>query len=196
MTSYDGKPACTCQVLWLTTFSKLLALLKMPPLSIAQLIGNAPASKGRHLGGGNIDWWSVNVELARLARQYGGLAMIRDGSRDSFDNNQHTHVYLVGCPHMSAGAKSDMAEVLRGGDGLVGDVPDDPRLAGAYVPGRTWEQGVALMKTYIRKAELDAKIAAERERVKARNVEIAALRDDNSKSRNKIARWVEIRDSL
>lgn len=151
MLMYAGKPACPCQVRWLTTFSKLLAILDMPPLVIAQLIGNAPASKGRHLGGGNIDWWSVSVDLARLARQYGGLAMIRDGSRDSFDDNQHTHVYLVGCPHMSVGAKSDMAEVLRGGDGLIGDVPDDPRLADAYVPGRTWERGVVLMEARIEK---------------------------------------------
>ena len=49
--TYDGKPACTCQVRWLTVFSQLLALLGMPPLRIAQLIGNAPASMGRHLGG-------------------------------------------------------------------------------------------------------------------------------------------------
>ena len=156
--TYDGKPACACQVRWLTVFSRLLVILNLPPLVIAQLIGDAPASKGRHLGGGNIDWWSVAVTLARLARQYGGLAMIRDGSRDSFDDNEHTHVYLVGCPHMSPGAQSDMAEVLRGGDGLIGDVPDDPRLAGAYVPGRTWSQGVELMLAFIREAERQEKI--------------------------------------
>ena len=139
-------------------FRSLLALLGLPPLRIAQLIGNAPASQGRHLGGGNIDWWSIDVDLARLAREYGGLAMIRDGSRDTFGNNQHTHVYLVGCPHMSPGALSDMAEVLRGGDGLVGDVPDDPRLAGAYVPGRTWSEGVVLMQARLREAAIDEKI--------------------------------------
>jgi hypothetical protein len=144
-TTYKGMPACECQVKWLTAFERELADLKMPKLEIAQLIGNAPASAGRHLGGGNIDWWTTDVKTARLSRENGGLAMIRDGSRDSFDNNQHTHTYLPGCPHMSDGAKRDMAEVLRGGDGLIGDVPDDPRLKGAWKQGDAWQKGVARM---------------------------------------------------
>lgn len=144
-TTYDGKPACECQVQWLTAFERELEDLKMPPLTIAQLIGNAPASAGRHAGGGNIDWWTTDVATARLARSNGALAMIRDGSRDSFDDNKHTHVYLPGCPHMSEGAQRDMAEVLRGGDGLVGDVADDPRLRGAWIPGDTWRKGVRRM---------------------------------------------------
>lgn len=143
--TYQGKPCCACQLEWLTVFQQELAARGLPPLQIAQLIGNAPASAGRHLGGGSIDWWSVDVATARLAREFGGLAMIRDGSRDSFDNNKHTHTYLVGCPHMNVGAKSDLAEVLKGGDGLVGSTPDDPRLKGAYT-GLTWKQGVTEMK--------------------------------------------------
>lgn len=145
-TTYYGLPCCPCQAEWLAAFARELADLKMPPLQIAQLIGDAPASQGRHLGGGNIDWWTVDVATARLARKCGGLAMIRDGSRDSFDNNKHTHVYLPGCPHMSAGAKRDLDEVLKGGDGLVGSVPDDPRLAGAWKQGDTWRKGVLRMK--------------------------------------------------
>lgn len=150
---YAGMPACPCQVQWLTAFARELADLKMPALQIAQLIGDAPASQGRHLGGGNIDWWTVDVATARLARSNGGLAMIRDGSRDSFDGNKHTHVYLPGCPHMSDGAQRDMAEVLRGGDGLVGDVADDPRLRGAWIPGDTWHKGVRRMNRRAKERE-------------------------------------------
>lgn len=144
--TYDGKPCCACQHEWLTVFQRELADRGMPPLQIAQLIGDAPASAGRHTGGGNIDWWTTDVRTARLARKNGGLAMIRDGSRDSFGKNKHTHTYLPGCPHMSDGALRDMAEVLRGGDGLVGDVPDDPRLAGTWKPGDTWSKGTRRMR--------------------------------------------------
>ena len=144
--TYKGLPACSCQVEWLTVFERELADLKMPPLKIAQLIGDAPASAGRHLGGGNIDWWTVDVKTARLARENGGLAMLRDGTRDSFDNNKHTHVYLPGCPHMSIGAQRDLQEVLAGGDGLIGNVPDDPRLKPSWIPGDTWQRGVKRMK--------------------------------------------------
>lgn len=146
MTTYAGKPACECQVRWLTAFERELEDVGMEPLTIAQLIGNAPASAGRHAGGGNIDWWTTDVATARLARENGALAMIRDGSRDSFDNNKHSHVYLPGCPHMSDGAKRDMAEVLAGGDGLVGSVPDDPRLRGTWTKGDTWQKGVRRMQ--------------------------------------------------
>lgn len=169
--TYAGKPCCTCQATWLTAFERELAAEALPPLTIAQLIGNAPASAGRHLGGGSIDWWTVDVATARLARSLGGLAMIRDGSRDSFDDNQHTHTYLPGCPHMSDGAKRDLAEVLRGGDGLIGDVPDDPRLADAWTRGDTWQQGVARMNARALRRRRIAKIEkARRRRAKARAV--------------------------
>lgn len=144
--TYQGLPCCACQLEWLTAFNAELAARGMKQLEIAQLIGNAPASAGRHLGGGNIDWWTVDVATARLARRFGGLAMLRDGTRDSFDNNKHTHCYLFGCPHMSDGARRDMAEVLTGGDGLIGSVPDDPRLTGAW-KGVTWQNGVKEMKS-------------------------------------------------
>lgn len=154
---YQGKPCCQCQLEWLTAFEKILRLRGLiggsSRLALAQLIGNAPASAGRHLGGGSIDWWSVDVGIARCAREFGGLAMIRDGSRDTFDDNQHTHCYLVGCPHMSPGAVSDMQEVLRGGDGLVGSTPDDPRLRGAYKPGTTWQMGLKAMNLELRRHE-------------------------------------------
>lgn len=169
--TYRGLPCCYCQAQWLTAFERELAAQNMPPLQIAQLIGNAPASAGRHLGGGSIDWWTVDVATARLARELGGLAMIRDGSRDSFDNNQHTHVYLPGCLHMSDGARRDMAEVLRGGDGLIGDVPDDPRLAGAWTKGDTWTKGLARMNARELRRRRIVKIEKARaRRAKARDV--------------------------
>lgn len=169
--SYAGLPACTCQVQWLTAFERELGVLGLSPLTIVQLIGSAPASAGRHLGGGNIDWWTVDVETARLARSLGGLAMIRDGSRDSFDENKHTHTYLPGCPHMSDGAKRDLAEVLRGGDGLVGSVPDDPRLLGAWTKGDTWQQGVVRMNA----RELRRKRVAKIELARARRAKARAV---------------------
>lgn len=161
--TYGGRPCCECQLRWLTLFEKIVKLAKLPRIDVAQLIGNAPASNGRHLGGGNIDWWSINVATARLARSFGCLAYLRDGTRDGFDDNKHTHGYLVGCPHMSDGAKSDLKEALAGGDGLVGNVPDDPRLAGAYVPGTTWEKGVAAMEAILEREE---KIRLAEKRVK------------------------------
>jgi hypothetical protein len=151
--TYRGLPCCSCQAEWLTAFEQELADLDMPQLKIVQLIGDAPASAGRHHGGGNIDWWNIDIATARLARENGGLAMLRDGSRDSFDNNKHSHVYLPGCPHMSEGAERDLSEVLAGGDGLVGSVPDDPRLAGAWTKGDTWRKGANRMKRRQRKRQ-------------------------------------------
>jgi hypothetical protein len=49
---------------------------------------------------------------------------------------------------MSDGAKRDMAEVMNGGDGLIGSVPDDPRLRGTWKTGDTWQKGVQRMKGY------------------------------------------------
>lgn len=175
--TYGGRPCCPCQMRWLTLFEQVLARTGLPPLRIAQLIGDAPASAGRHLGGGNIDWWNLDVATARLSRQFGGLAMLRDGTRDSFGSNKHTHVYLVGCPHMSAGALSDMKEVLAGGDGLVGSVPDDPRLHDAWRKGDTWVQGAERMTAWLAKEAREDRLRAE----------IAAA----EKRQSKWKRWLE-----
>lgn len=141
--TYRGRPCCACQAAWLPVFEKELVDLGLikKELTIAQLIGGAAASAGVHTDGGMADWWETDVEIAKVARQMGAPATwLR--TTGSFANNRHTHSGLRGCPHMNASARAQITEVDAGGDGLLGDAPDDPRLK-AFVNKRTWREGVA-----------------------------------------------------
>ncbi len=45
---------------------------------------------------------------------------------------------LIGCPHLHAQGLAQIREAYAGGDGLLGDVPDDSALHAALWPKRTW----------------------------------------------------------
>ena len=141
-TTFRGLPACTCQVAWFPVFERELrarGIIKQS-LTLAQLIGAAEASAGTHSGGGAADWWETDIRIAQVARELGAPATW-PRTTGSFATNKHTHSVLRGCPHLDPGAAAQIAEVDRGGDGLVGAISDHPELK-RFTNKRTWQQGI------------------------------------------------------
>lgn len=142
--TYRGLPCCSCQAEWFPAFEEELREqgIITGVLTLAQLIGDAEDSAKVHTGGGCADWWETDIRISQVARSMGAPATWpRTGARDSFDDNRHTHSGLRGCPHMAPGALAQIREVDRGGDGLLGDVPDHPDLRN-FVNRRSWKQGI------------------------------------------------------
>jgi hypothetical protein len=142
-TTFRGHPACACLAEWLRPFEAELKArgLIENTIDVLQLIGLAEASELVHSTGGAADIRQIHWRVSFVARQMGAVAWPR--VTGSFADNQHTHLVLVGCPHLHQQARDQITAAFQGGDGLLGDVPDDPRLAAALVPGRTWRQGIA-----------------------------------------------------
>ena len=141
--TFRQRPACPCLAAWLPPFEaelKARGLIKVS-IDIAQLIGHAPKSGDVHSTGGAADIWQTDWRVSRVARHMGAVAWPR--LTGDFADLQHTHMVLVGCPHAHPDARAQITAAFQGGDGLGGNVPDDPRLADALVPGRTWRQGIA-----------------------------------------------------
>lgn len=139
---YDGKPCCPCDAAWLPALNEELIEqgITTKPLTIAQLIGTAKASALVHSTGGAGDCWETDERIAYVMRQMGAVAWPR--VTGSFATNRHTHWVLIGCPHLHPQGKSQITEAYRGGDGLLGDVPDDSALHAALWPARSWRQGI------------------------------------------------------
>lgn len=153
---FRGLPACECLAAWLPAYEaelKAQGLIKVS-IDIAQLIGMAKASALVHSTGGAADIWQTDWRCSAIARQMGGIGWPR--VTGSFARAKHTHIVLVGCPHLHQQGRDQIAEALRGGDGLQGDVPDDARLVAALVPGRSWQQGIAWHRRQERLRKLKA----------------------------------------
>lgn len=169
--TYRGLPCCTCQAEWFPAFEAELVARGLPVPRLMQLIGDAKASAKVHTSGGCADWDSIDVEIAAVARMMGAPATwVRDGSRDSFYDNQHTHSGLRGCVHMASGGLAQIKEVDVGGDGLLGGVADDPRLRD-FLNRRTWRQGIEWHRLQdLRRARIAKIEKARARRAKARAV--------------------------
>lgn len=142
MTTFRGKPACTCLATWLPVFERELQRhgFLSGPLKIYQLIGDADASGGTHSTGGAFDI----VDLPgrgdlRIARDMGADATWSRTKAQGFMS--HIHGVLRGCPH-NLPARYQIAAVDKGGNGLgrggMGGTDDGPR----PLSGRTWRQGI------------------------------------------------------
>lgn len=107
------------------------------------------ASSDTHAGGGALDHRKGSDAETKLWRQCGVADWQRGSPEDPFFSD-HNHGIWQGCPHLSDGAKRQVAEYRNGQDGLAGDGTDDsPRVAPI-----TWQaaydryvkqQGVPLM---------------------------------------------------
>lgn len=176
---FRGLPACECLAEWLPPFEaelKARGLIKVS-IDIAQLIGMADASALVHSTGGAADLWQTDWRVSWVARRMGAMSWPR--VLRSFARNQHTHLVLIGCPHLHQQGLDQIAEGLRGGDGLLGDYPDDARLVAALVPGRTWRDGIAWQKRQARRRALTRMIQAGKVRLekwKAERADLRALR--------------------
>lgn len=139
---FAGKPCCPCDAEWLPALNEELIEqgIITKPLTIAQLIGMADASALVHSTGGAGDCWETDERIAYVMRQMGAVAWPR--VTGSFAANRHTHWVLIGCPHLHAQGLAQIREAYAGGDGLLGDVPDDSALHAALFPKRTWRQGI------------------------------------------------------
>lgn len=159
-----GKPVDQCLLEWVPAFEEELREqgIITDRLNWAQFIGEADASALTHSWGGVADCWEIDPVIAKVARQMGAVAHPRTAG--SFANNKHTHLGLIGCPHMHPQARAQIAETYAGGDGLLGDVPDEVWLHQWLYPKRTWQQGIA----WHREQQLRRRRLAKLEKARAR----------------------------
>lgn len=100
------------------------------------------ASAGTHDGGGVLDLVQVSDATIRLLREAGAAAWHRTPAQGFI---HHTHMVLVGCPHVSSGAAHQVAEYRAGRNGLAGRGRDD----GPRVTIRTWREGITWMQSQL-----------------------------------------------
>lgn len=140
---FRGFPACPCLAAWLPVYERQLQLrrLLVGRLSIFQLIGDAPASKGIHAKGGAFDLMDLPGKLdLDVGREMGADAYWTRTPGQGFP--LHNHGVLRGCPHnLPARYQIDAVDAGFNGLGLNGrGGPDDgPR----PLSHRTWRQGLA-----------------------------------------------------
>lgn len=139
---FRGLPACECLAEWWPPFEEELREQDIieSTLTVAQFIGMAAASALVHSKGGAADVWETDERISFVARQMGAVSWPR--VTGSFAKNRHTHLVLIGCPHLHQQGLDQIKEAYAGGDGLIGDVPDDSALHAALWPKRTWRQGI------------------------------------------------------
>lgn len=138
---FRGHPACPCQAAWLPVFERNAQRLGLisGPLTIYQLIGNAPDSAGVHATGGAADW-ETHDGLVRLARDMGADATWHRVAGQAGPTD-HTHSVLRGCIHNTP-ARYQIAAVDNGFNGLgaagQGGPDDGPRPLSL----RTFSEGI------------------------------------------------------
>ena len=119
-------------------------------VDIYQLIGSAPASAGYHKSGASADIYQKSPTAIRGSRNGGAAGFARGNDRavkSSDGMMDHQHLSLKGCPHLTAGAKGQITELERGGDGLVGSRRDNGPRDGVKWPLRTYKEGIAWFKS-------------------------------------------------
>ncbi|MGA4507159.1 hypothetical protein ACQB6R_05530 [Propionibacteriaceae bacterium G1746] len=99
--------------------------------------GAVTASAGTHDGGGVLDLRQFSDKVITLLREAGSAAWHRTPAQSAAFPH-HTHLVLVGCPHLASGAADQVDSYKRGRNGLASDGPDDgPRVN----PLRSWSEG-------------------------------------------------------
>lgn len=161
---FRGFPADSCLITWLPHFEDELREqgIILQPLQIMQLIGLAPASADVHSTGGAADLRETDPRVSKVARQMGAVSWPR--VTGSFANNRHTHLCLIGCTHLHPDGLQQIKEAYAGGDGLLGDLPDDIDLHSYLWPKRTWRQGIEWHKEQQLTRKRIAKLEAARKR--------------------------------
>lgn len=142
---FRGRTTCSCMAEWLPEYEKALirADIIKRSVDIYQLIGNAAASAGYHKSGATADLKQSSTTALRIARNMGAAGF---GRTKADGMTPHQHLVLKGCPHLTAGAKAQVPELERGGDGLVGSRKDRGPRTGIKWPLRTWKEGIAWAK--------------------------------------------------
>ncbi|MGJ6980016.1 hypothetical protein ACSDQ9_05725 [Aestuariimicrobium soli] len=133
---------CSCLVEWWPIVQRLAVArgLVQQQLDVSQggyNRGGVAASAGTHDGGGVLDLRQYSDGVIRLLRELGAAAWHRTPAQGFI---HHTHLVLVGCPHVSSGAAAQVVQYRQGLNGLAGRGPDD----GPQVTIRTYSEGVAV----------------------------------------------------
>ncbi len=159
-----GLPVCSCLLTWVPQFEEELRELGIidGKLSWSQFIGKASASALVHSTGGAGDCWETDPEISKVARQMGAVSHPR--ITGSFASNKHSHMTLIGCTHLHEQGKAQIREAYAGGDGLLGDLPDDIDLHSYLWPKRTWREGIAWHKEQQLRRKRIAKLELARKR--------------------------------
>lgn len=163
MPTFNGLPACSCLVAWLSAFE---ATIGRSPRWF-QLVGDAPASAGFHKGGGSADSEPLSDDELRIARNMGAAAWNR-----WWENNYHAHLRLNGCPHNTI-AQPQVADLNAGRDGTGplydnAGVPDNGPRDGVLWPLRTWREGIAWAEAQQEEFDMDEKTLRQIVREEAR----------------------------
>ena len=168
--TYTSHPnvGCDCSREWVVALyleAYRRGIVSSPTRRVIQAVGMASASALVHSRGGVLDlpfpdptrWNSTRryrvlgpktKALLYLAREMGSFMWARydeDGisNGDPWENNEHLHGGLNGCPHLHWQAKDQLTEYKNGGDGLVGSGRDPFPRPSTF---RTWREGIAWAK--------------------------------------------------
>lgn len=187
--TFRGFPACSCLVTWLPMLEERLRLEGvLDKLPIAQLIGTAKQSAATHSTGGAADLWTKDPRVSLWARRMGAVSWPR--LKPAFDDD-HTHLVLIGCVHAHPEAKAQIAEAYAGGDGLLGDAPDDSDLHAALFPKRDWRAGIA----YHQALKLQAKRIEKLRKARARRAKYRRWVKKTTRNINRLKGLIQKEDS-
>lgn len=149
VTSADHRDwwGCPCLAAWWPLVTRLAVMrgIVRKTLDVTQggyNRGGVAASAGTHDGGGVLDLVQVSDATIRLLREAGAAAWHRTPAQGF---SHHTHLVLIGCPHVSSGAAHQVAEYRAGRNGLAGRGRDD----GPRVTIRTWREGITWMQSQL-----------------------------------------------
>lgn len=140
-----GRPTCKCFAAWFPVFEAecIARGYRSRPFRIFQLIGNAKQSAGYHASGAVADLELLSEAEQVLSREMGAGGWNRYGWQ-GFDDEHH-HLALYGCPHLTDGVEWQLTDLARGNNGLSGrshgkDYGSGPRAA------RTWQEGLEWLR--------------------------------------------------
>ncbi|MGD7734123.1 hypothetical protein ACQCX5_14365 [Propionibacteriaceae bacterium G57] len=109
------------------------------------------ASAATHDGGGVLDIAQRGGAIDDLLEEAGAAAFERD-ARDGMP--PHTHLVLIGCPHLDPSAAAQVAAWKAGRNGLANNALDRDRTRPATI--RTWRAGLAWLNAQLATLEVAA----------------------------------------
>ena len=149
LTSADGRTWWGCECLrdwwpWVTKLAVHRGLVARC-LDVTQGCysgGAVRASAGTHNGGGVLDLRQHGGQVDDLLEEMGAAAYERTPAQGF---SYHTHLILIGCPHLDPSAEAQVRDWRARRDGLAYHRPDPDQTRPAIV--RTWSQGIAWART-------------------------------------------------
>lgn len=147
----DGRTifvSCTCMQIWWPLVTKMAQkrgiVLTQIDVSQGSYNTSVSASADTHSGGGVLDLRQYSMSLDDLLEEAGAASFVRLPA-DGF--TYHTHMILIGCPHLPDSAKRQVEQWKAGRNALRSNLPDRDTTRPTTI--RTWQQGVVWMQTQL-----------------------------------------------